>query len=309
MVGGWDSGSGSPSPRVWIDDPFGSVRSSSDRSSDLSQSMISPDASSPTSPPLTRTSPQGNAFKSGVGERVVASLEVKGVPGTPDYFLTFLDNEGTPLSPWHDISLCSPTGNFRAVCKTPRGRWAEYESGQAQACEGDGAGEDRGPKLGSARHVDEEACLGEDSRASGVRRESKADGLRHRCVQGRPTHFAENAFWNVCMLPQTWADPAISNPEYGGLTYDGRPVEVIEIGSRTSHTGEVYEVKPLAAFATIRLDGPLVQLSWKVIAIRADDLGAFALDDVSHVARRMPGALEEIREWLRRCHCVDSGEW
>ena len=85
----------------------------------------------------------------------------------------------------------------------------------------------------------------------------------------------------------------------------GKPIEVLEIGSRVSHTGEVYKVKILCAFGVINPKSGT--LAWKIVAIASDDLMANTLADVADVNRSLPGTLEEIREWLRTCHCFLAG--
>lgn len=76
---------------------------------------------------------------------------------------------------------------------------------------------------------------------------------------------------------------------------DNDPVDVVEIGSQTAETGGVYPVKVLGVYAMID-DG---ELDWKVIAIRADDPKADAVNDVEDVEREFPGQLQAIYEWFR----------
>ena len=58
-------------------------------------------------------------------------------------------------------------------------------------------------------------------------------------------------------------------------------MDVVEIGERQLDMGGVYAVKPLAVLAMID-DG---ELDWKVVAIRADDPKAAAVNDVEDVER------------------------
>lgn len=76
---------------------------------------------------------------------------------------------------------------------------------------------------------------------------------------------------------------------------DNDPVDVVEIGSVAAETGGVYPVKVLGVFAMID-DG---ELDWKVIAIRADDPKAAAVNDVEDVEREFPGELQRVYEWFR----------
>jgi inorganic pyrophosphatase len=71
----------------------------------------------------------------------------------------------------------------------------------------------------------------------------------------------------------------------GAAQGDNDPVDVVEIGEQQLEMGGVYAVKPLAVLAMID-DG---ELDWKIVAIRADDPRAAAVNDVEDVERRAPG--------------------
>ncbi|GJP32700.1 hypothetical protein CLOM_g17301 [Closterium sp. NIES-68] len=213
-----------------------------------------------------------------------------GSPGTLLYRLLFLDSQYRAFSPWHDIPLflsaypaadpkapsaippppgvqesCSFEQGLSFLCVTARGQWANFE----------------------------------------VAQDENFNPVRLLKRNGRPAHYAENCQWNLGIFTQTWADPAAPNEELGGIHYDGRPLQVIEVGSRTSRTGEVYSVKPLAAFAAI---SQATKIAWKVVAVATDDPLAKELNDVADVSRKLPGVLEEIREWLRLCDCTEKGD-
>lgn len=178
-----------------------------------------------------------------------------GAPGSLRYRMIFRDDEGGHLSPWHELPLDDPTGYLTFVCKTPRGSWAKLEVAELE----------------------------------------NLNPLRLMQFRGSPTHFTENVAWNLGMLPQTWADPEEENAEYGGLPYDGRPLEVFEIGSRTSRTGEVYTIKPITALGFVE-DG--VWLTWKIVAIAADDPLAEAMSDSKDLMDVMPDCIPSIWKWL-----------
>ncbi|CAI5463889.1 unnamed protein product [Closterium sp. Yama58-4] len=213
-----------------------------------------------------------------------------GAPGTLLYRLLFLDSQYRAFSPWHEIPLflsaypaadpkapnaippppgvqenCTFEQGLSFLCVTPRGIWANFE-------------------------------VADDENFNPVR-------LLKR--NGRPAHYAENCQWNLGIFTQTWADPAAPNEDLGGMRFDGRPLQVIELGSRTARTGEVYSVKPLAAFAAISQGA---NIAWKIVAVATDDPLAKELNDVADVSRKLPGVLEEIREWLRLCDCTEKGD-
>eukprot|EP00271_Cylindrocystis_brebissonii_P005755 TRINITY_DN179_c0_g1_i1.p1 TRINITY_DN179_c0_g1~~TRINITY_DN179_c0_g1_i1.p1 ORF type:complete len:769 (+),score=93.93 TRINITY_DN179_c0_g1_i1:848-3154(+) len=153
------------------------------------------------------------------------------------------------------------------------------------------------------------------------------DSSESQCSEmvSAPNRWADNAPWNIGYLSQTWANPALrpSHPslhasphsaEYttGSVTdqwhYDSCPMEVIDIGAETRRTvGEVYLVKPLGSFLIGKEDGSK-ELSWKVIAITADDPMAGQLSSLKDLQRLLPGSLELIREWLRTCCLIRPGD-
>ena len=189
-----------------------------------------------------------------------------GPPGSLQYRMIFVDpSVGEEVSPLNGVQLYQGTTQLNFICKTPRGYWAEFEAAHDEPC----------------------------------------NPLRLRERHRGPSHFAQNARWHLGMLPQTWADGDQVNDQYGGIPYDNRPIDVIDIGGRAARTGDVYPVKPLAAFAVIE-EGKY--LCWKIIAIDAADLMAASLADVTDVDRTMPDVLQEIRDWLRTCHCVTPGQ-
>ena len=74
----------------------------------------------------------------------------------------------------------------------------------------------------------------------------------------------------------------------------------------TRRTGEVYLIKPLGAFAVVE-EGPQL-FRWKIIGIAADHRMASELRAVPDVTIKLPGMLEEIREWLRTSLSTSGGE-
>ena len=130
--------------------------------------------------------------------------------------------------------------------------------------------------------------------------------LRVRLSDDRLIHFSHNSAWNICMLPQTYGDPDLPNMNYGGLPYNGAEVEVVDLGTDTRRPGEVYTVKALGGFVVIDLETG--SISWKILAIALDDSMAGMLHDASDIHWKLPGELEQVREWLRIRHCTHAGE-
>eukprot|EP00897_Mesotaenium_endlicherianum_P008758 jgi/Mesen1/7910/ME000420S07042 len=193
-----------------------------------------------------------------------------GAKGTLRYRMLILDKTHREVSAWHQIPLHAGQNQLHCVCKTPKGQWIRYDVAQNE-------------HFNPIRIIELETGL----------------------WKGRPAHFAENVPWNFGYLPQTFADASSPYDEYGGLPFDDRPVDVIEIGRRARKTGEVYAVKMLSAFAVVE---DFCRLSWKVVAIAADDPTAPFINDGDDLQKMMPGCLDSIREWLRTCTCIEIGE-
>ncbi|CAI5491190.1 unnamed protein product [Closterium sp. Naga37s-1] len=88
--------------------------------------------------------------------------------------------------------------------------------------------------------------------------------------------------------------------------------------SRDLRTGDVCQVKVVGAFAVVQQKS---RLSWKLLAIPAvanagrsgssaggEDDVADQISDVADVHSMFPGLLDDIREWLRFCDCIDPDD-
>merc|ERR1712194_852414 len=120
--------------------------------------------------------------------------------------------------------------------------------------------------------------------------ESHRPGLE----EGKLRDYHGPIFWNYGMLPQTWEDPNVVDPETK-CAGDNDPVDVVEIGSAALAQGTIEPVKVLGVLAMID-DG---ELDWKVIAIRTADPLAAELNDIADVDAKCPGVISGIREWFR----------
>ena len=113
--------------------------------------------------------------------------------------------------------------------------------------------------------------------------------FRLESTDGGPSHYKENAPWNICLFPQTSA-----------ASWQGRksaPVEVVDIGAYARRApGEANMVKPLGAF--IAGKGAKECVSWKIIVIAMNDPMAERLDVAADLQQHLPGNLELIRESL-----------
>ena len=86
-----------------------------------------------------------------------------------------------------------------------------------------------------------------------------------------------------------------------GYSCEGGPVEIIDIGDVPAEVGEMYSVKPLAAFAVMDPFRKLV--SWKIVAMRLLDPRTDQEIDVDEFQERRPWELAQVREWLGDYGC------
>merc|ERR1712129_101033 len=156
---------------------------------------------------------------------------------------------------WHDIPLYNDDGTLNMIVEIPKETQAKME-------------------------------VATDEEMTPIKQDTKKGKLRD---------YPYNINWNYGMLPKTWEDPAVENPEIENMAGDNDPVDVVEIGSVQHDMGTVISVKPLGIYAMID-DG---ELDWKVIAIDVNDPKASVLNDVEDVEKEFPGELEKIRVWFR----------
>ncbi|KAM7474796.1 hypothetical protein LguiB_022039 [Lonicera macranthoides] len=178
-----------------------------------------------------------------------------GQPQSLDYRVYFLDNAGKKVSPWHDVPLHLGDGVFNFVVEIPKESSAKME-------------------------------VATDEPFTPIKQDTKKGKLRY---------YPYNINWNYGLLPQTWEDPSLANPEVEGAFGDNDPVDVVEIGESRGKIGEILKVKPLGALAMID-EG---ELDWKIVAISLDDTRASLVNDVNDVEQHFPGTLTAIRDWFR----------
>ncbi|CAI5480251.1 unnamed protein product [Closterium sp. Yama58-4] len=248
--------------------------------------------------PLTPTPPTP------IHDKILQSTSIEiGHVGTLTWRQLAVDRDLKLISWWHHVPLYSRDGLLNFVCATPRGSWIKYEVAQ-------------------------------DEEFTPLRIAQFGNSPT------KPAHFAENATrFSLGFLPQTYADPAQPNPDYGGLAYQGGPMHALlldlndasragfaslgassisRLPSRDLRTGDVCQVKVIGAFAVVQQKS---RLSWKLLAIPAvanacrsgsgaggEDDVADQINDVADVHALFPGLLDDIREWLRFCDCVDPDD-
>jgi len=170
-------------------------------------------------------------------------------------FRIFFQKGGKTISPWHDIPLANDDGTLNAIIEIPKETMAKME-------------------------------VATDEEFTPIKQDMKKGKLRD---------YPYNINWNYGMLPQTWEDPDVKNPEVENMAGDNDPVDIVEIGSKSHPMGSVIKVKPLGIYAMID-DG---ELDWKVIVLDVTDPKAALVNDVTDVEAHFPGQLDAILTWFR----------
>eukprot|EP00271_Cylindrocystis_brebissonii_P013092 TRINITY_DN32679_c0_g1_i1.p1 TRINITY_DN32679_c0_g1~~TRINITY_DN32679_c0_g1_i1.p1 ORF type:complete len:766 (-),score=64.37 TRINITY_DN32679_c0_g1_i1:539-2836(-) len=234
---------------------------------------------------------------------------------------TFSQNKNTlrQISPWDGIPTFLDGADqmdlVHCVCKTPAGLWTRLEI----------ADDEFGHPLRLSRIATDQGRIPGNSPSREI-----------------ALHYSDNSPWNIGFIPATATELIEPRPVPHSLLDDringavieggdalqtaeaqnapdvlklgggsgsrgGRglrrrwvPKEILEIGAQTPRSvGEVYAVKPLGSFLLVSGG----ELLCKVIGIAADDPMAEVLHGVEDVNKWLPGCVEQIREWLRRCDC------
>eukprot|EP00440_Ansanella_granifera_P036269 gb/GFBE01039357.1/.p1 GENE.gb/GFBE01039357.1/~~gb/GFBE01039357.1/.p1 ORF type:complete len:299 (+),score=72.24 gb/GFBE01039357.1/:1-897(+) len=108
-------------------------------------------------------------------------------------------------------------------------------------------------------------------------------------------------YFNYGCVPRTWEDPTFVHPDVG-VGGDGDPLDACEIGLRIIPTGELRVTKVLGVICMIDED----EADWKLIVIDVQDPWAKDLHDIADVEEKLPGTLDQIREWWRTYKVPDG---
>ncbi|KAI3652554.1 hypothetical protein MP228_001979 [Amoeboaphelidium protococcarum] len=183
-----------------------------------------------------------------------------GAPNSLDYRL-YIEKDGKAVSAFHDIPLYANAEKtvLNMVVEIPRWTNAKLEISKADAL-------------------------------NPIKQDVKKGKLR----------FVKNCFphhgyiWNYGAFPQTWEDPNHVHPETKAIG-DNDPLDVVEIGERVGHIGQVKQVKVLGVVALLD-EG---ETDWKVITIDVTDPQADKVNDIEDVEKVFPGLLKATTEWFR----------
>ncbi|KAG2222208.1 hypothetical protein INT45_014105 [Circinella minor] len=198
-----------------------------------------------------------------VTSSVFASTEYKlrqvGALNTEEYRV-YLENEnGIPISPFHDVPLYPDPKNttvYNMIVEIPRWKNAKLE-------------------------------INRESNFNYIFHDSNKNGLRYISnifpSKGYPANYGS--------IPQTWEDPNVPHPDIGTKGGDNDPVDVLDIGQQVGYPGQVKQIKLLGGLLMID-DG---ETDWKLIGIDINDERAPNLNDINDVDSEV---LDFIKHWL-----------
>ncbi|KIV90064.1 inorganic pyrophosphatase, variant [Exophiala mesophila] len=252
------------------------------RANKLAPSKISPSPTPTSTPPLltspslrsqsttaTRASQLARHFSSSSSQASTMSYSKQPSEFQPrkvgalhtGEFRTYIEQNGVPVSPFHDIPLYANEQQtvLNMIVEIPRWTNAKLE-------------------------ISKEEFL------NPIKQDVKKGKLR----------FVRNCFphkgylWNYGAFPRTWEDPNVVHPETKAKG-DNDPLDVCEIGELVGYTGQVKQVKVLGVMALLDEE----ETDWKIIVIDVNDPLAPKLNDIEDVERHLPGLLRATNEWFR----------
>lgn len=188
------------------------------------------------------------------------TVRKNGAANTPEYRI-FIEKDGVPLSPFHDIPLYANEQQtvLNMIVEIPRWTNAKME-------------------------------ISKEEPLNPIKQDVKKGKLRYvrNCF---PHH---GYLWNYGAFPQTWEDPNAIHPETKAKG-DNDPLDVCEIGELVATPGQVKQVKVLGVMALLDEE----ETDWKIIVIDINDPLAPRLNDIEDVERHLPGLLRATNEWFR----------
>lgn len=199
-----------------------------------------------------------NSLKSLATSKMYSTCEC-GTPNSADYRIFFKNNEGSIISPFHDIPLKCGQDVYNMIVEIPRWTNAKMEIATKEPF-------------------------------NPIKQDEKKGKLRYV----KNVFPYKGYIWNYGALPQTWENPKVED-KHTKCFGDNDPIDVCEIGSQTLEMGQVVQVKIIGVIALID-DG---ETDWKLIAIRKDDPLADRINDINDVEAKLPGLIEATLQWFK----------
>jgi len=188
------------------------------------------------------------------------TLREVGARNTEDWRM-WLENNGEPISFWHDVPLYPTEGNasiINFVVEIPR-----WTNGKIE-----------------------------------IQREEPLNPIFHDTNDDGP-RFVESVWPHKSYpflygsIPQTWESPNFEH-NFTNFEGDNDPVDLFDIGQDVGYTGQIKQVKILGCLALN--DGN--ETDWKVLGIDIEDPIAPMVNHYEDVEKYRPGLVKAFRDWF-----------
>ncbi|ORY95428.1 inorganic pyrophosphatase, partial [Syncephalastrum racemosum] len=195
-----------------------------------------------------------------------------GALNTKDYELYLTNQDGTPMSFFHDVPL-HPGGDeniFNMVVEIPKGNNAKLE----------------------------------------IQKEIPLNPIKQKVKDSGKLKFISNLegttgyIGNYGSIPQTWEDPHKGSAAAHTSGGDNDPVDVVDISEIGGYPGEIKQVKLLGGLLMVD-DGTT---DWKLIALNVNDPHANQVNDIADLDKAWPDRLDKVKSWLKNYKVPQSGE-
>ncbi|KAI9276897.1 hypothetical protein BDA99DRAFT_474783 [Phascolomyces articulosus] len=184
-----------------------------------------------------------------------------GAYNTKDYIAYLENDDGTPISPFHDVPLY-PNANddsvFNMIVEIPRGQNAKVE----------------------------------------IQKDQEFNPFAQKVSKHDKLKFIANIYpwhgypWSYGSIPQTWENPHVPNKEAGTKGGDNDPLDIIDISAESGFPGQVRQVKLLGGLLMVDDD----TTDWKIVAIDVNDERASRYNDITDVEQKIR---DDIQHWFK----------
>jgi inorganic pyrophosphatase len=173
----------------------------------------------------------------------------------------WLELNGNPISPWHDVPLY-PNENENSVVNfvVEIPRWTD---GKIE-----------------------------------IKRDEPLNPIFHDDRDGAP-RFTESVWPHKAYpflygsIPQTWESPNV-NHSFTGFPGDNDPMDLFDIGQDPGYTGQVKQVKVLGGLSVVDEN----ETDWKIMGIDVTDPLAPLVNSVADVEKYRPGTTQAFYDWF-----------
>jgi inorganic pyrophosphatase len=135
-----------------------------------------------------------------------------------------------------------------------------------------------------------------------VMKEVEGNPIMQDSKNNLPRYYSYGVpFFNYGLLPQTWEDPHVIDPDTG-CGGDGDPIDAVEIGLNPLPMGSILPVKVLGSLALID-EG---ETDHKIIVLRSDDRNIDKINNMNDFERFYPGTTARLIDWMKNYKTTDG---